>query len=200
MDGAPLFNTNLWGNSNPAKEKESNRRPSRPNTSHGEPYNGDGIPPERPVTARADKEKDKDRKSSFGRRASFSSSPLKGKRRQSSSAANGPQIVSDLPPALPDLATLTAARRDNNDLAVQSPTSVDSFSRMLSRNNTLPPEGHAVPKVPPSVPSSISLPLESSVIHQHIQEMANKRISTLDYLRKAYVLESLSSVGRVHAC
>jgi hypothetical protein len=189
MDGsALLFNTNVWGS--PAKEKETGRRPPRPNTSHGEapyPYS-DSIPPELPVPSRADRDKDrdKDRKTSFGRRASFSSSPLKGKRRQSSSAANGQPLVSDLPPALPNLSVLTAVRRDT-DLAVQSPTSADSFSRMLSRNPSMPSEGYGVPKVPPSVPSTVSLPLESNVIYQHIQEMANKRISTLDYLRKAYV-------------
>lgn len=45
----------------------------------------------------------------------------------------------------------------------------------------------------PPVPQQTlpGLQTESSVVHQHIQETANKRISTLDYLRKAHE-------GRVH--
>ncbi|KAF3760587.1 hypothetical protein M406DRAFT_268335 [Cryphonectria parasitica EP155] len=35
-------------------------------------------------------------------------------------------------------------------------------------------------------PSAGALQGESSMVHQHIQEMANKRISTLEYLRKAH--------------
>ncbi|KAH6656030.1 hypothetical protein BKA67DRAFT_514977 [Truncatella angustata] len=39
---------------------------------------------------------------------------------------------------------------------------------------------------PPTGLPVASLPQESNVIFQHVQEMANKRISTLDYLRKAH--------------
>jgi hypothetical protein len=58
---------------------------------------------------------------------------------------------------------------------IQSPASGDSFSRMVSRGGSGPGNTFVVP-APPG---------ETSVLHQHLQDMANKRISTLDYLRKA---------------
>lgn len=60
--------------------------------------------------------------------------------------------------------------------------------RALNRAGTLPVNGYATSgagMMPP--PSAAGLQGESSMVHQHITEMANKRISTLEYLRKAYV-------------
>ncbi|ROW00822.1 hypothetical protein VMCG_06518 [Cytospora schulzeri] len=61
--------------------------------------------------------------------------------------------------------------------------------RMLSRTGTggatvngFPTAGGMMAPPPPSM----GPPGESNLVHQHIQEMANKRISTLEYLRKAH--------------
>jgi hypothetical protein len=108
-----------------------------------------------------------------------------------------------IPPALPDFA-LSAAARTSRDTDVFSPpnsapkSSMDisggyiqtSNSRMLSRSGTTPvngfPPGGGM--MPP--PSAGAMQNESNMVHQHIHEMANKRISTLEYLRKAYALSN----------
>lgn len=62
----------------------------------------------------------------------------------------------------------------------------------MSRTNT--GAGSYFPPPTPGVPSSLNgtaastwQQSEASMIHQQITDVANKRISTLDYLRKAYV-------------
>lgn len=115
------------------------------------------------------------------------------------------------PPALPDFALSSAAKlppktrdaagfftprtsttaRSSLDIArgyFQSPSSGNA--RMLSRTGTGGATVNGFPTAggmmaPP--PSSGGAPGESNILHQHIQELANKRISTLEYLRKAYV-------------
>lgn len=104
------------------------------------------------------------------------------------------------PPALPDFALSAAARASRDTDVFASPNSVPkssmdisggyiqtSNSRMLSRSGTTPvngfPSGGGM--MPP--PSAGGMQNESNMVHQHIHEMANKRISTLEYLRKAYV-------------
>ncbi|KAK8071178.1 hypothetical protein PG997_011381 [Apiospora hydei] len=168
---------------------------SRPSTSHGE-HEGSAQPAkERPRLLA----KDRDRKPSFSglvRRASFS-----GKRRGSVSngSAGGQNIVDDTaPPALPEHALANAAKfsKEYENTAAPSPASVDSFSRMLSRSTAPTSNGYSNAALSPPPPmergGSVSAQgglgpqSESSIIFQHIQEIANKRISTLDYLRKAY--------------
>jgi hypothetical protein len=107
-----------------------------------------------------------------------------------------------VPPALPGYAVSAAAKlqytsRDYdgfNTLGLPSPappTTGDSFSRMLTRAAATPVNGYSAN--PPVMAANSSLSLapgsqsESGIVHQHIQETANKRISTLDYLRKACV-------------
>lgn len=71
---------------------------------------------------------------------------------------------------------------------------MQSGGRSLNRAGTLPVNGYATGNggmMPP--PSAAGLQGESSMVHQHITEMANKRISTLEYLRKAYVTATLST-------
>lgn len=104
------------------------------------------------------------------------------------------------PPALPDFALSAAAKTSRETDVFASPNSAakssmdisggyiqTSNSRMLSRSGTTPvngfPSGGGM--MPP--PSAGGMQNESNMVHQHIQEMANKRISTLEYLRKAYV-------------
>lgn len=153
------------------------------------------------------KEKDRERRPSFGRKASFSaSSPSKeGKRRTSSSSSpskggNGfasgrpaIQVVTDnnpVPP-LPDfdfgLVRVATAKLSRETETIQSPASADSFSRMLSRTAPTPVNGYSIASTGQLAPPAMvgGQQSEMSLIHQHIQEIANKRISTLDYLRKA---------------
>ncbi|ETS81004.1 hypothetical protein PFICI_06006 [Pestalotiopsis fici W106-1] len=184
---APYFTNNIFYNGF-SSSRETGKR-SRPGTSNG---NSERL---NTSTTPAPKE----RKSSFGRRRSSSlTSPSKGKRRPSSSAAaNGGQFVSDdtKPPPIP-IPTLSAYTKlvKENEVAALSPTSPDSFSRMLSRNTPSSQSGfgNMAGVAPPSFPphqgsvSGPSLPQESNIIYSHLQEIANKRISTLDYLRKAH--------------
>lgn len=189
QNATPFFSTNIWGNtisnSNPLPNSQSQSSSrSRPGTSSGD--------------RDKDKErehnvliKDRDRKPSFGRRPSFSS-PSKGKRRASSSNAgsgSGDQIKTDAtaPPAIPpDFALAAAAKFSRESEAVPSPASADSFSKMLSRTATTPING----QYPTTATSPPLLQTEIPSLHQHIHEVSNKRISTLDYLRKAYVIYS----------
>ncbi|KAK7917338.1 hypothetical protein PG985_010946 [Apiospora marii] len=167
---------------------------SRPSTSHGEREGTTQPAKERPRLLT----KERDRKPSFTglvRRASFS-----GKRRGSvSNGTAGGQIIVDdtAPPALPEHALANAAKysKEYEITTAPSPASVDSFSRMLSRtaptsngyNNAvtsppMPTERHGSV----SAQGGLGPQNESNIIFQHIQEIANKRISTLDYLRKAH--------------
>ncbi|KAI2630056.1 hypothetical protein GGS21DRAFT_212436 [Xylaria nigripes] len=87
--------------------------------------------------------------------------------------------------------------KKNFDLLL-SPTSLDSFSTMAGRSMSIStthstgliqsmtgaPSGASGPH-PSSLPSTSVLSSEMSSLHVHIQEIANKRISTLDYLRKS---------------
>ncbi|POS70948.1 hypothetical protein DHEL01_v210661 [Diaporthe helianthi] len=106
---------------------------------------------------------------------------------------------SAIPPALPALVLSAAARtsRDNDVFVSPNPapkSSMDisggyiqtSNSRMLSRSGTTPVNGFPAGggMMPP--PSAGGMQNESNMVHQHIHEMANKRISTLEYLRKAH--------------
>lgn len=163
---------------------------SRPGTSSGEP------PPPLPTPAGSNPSSSlpvqqnllvKDRKGSFGRRASITS-PSRSKRRASSSASVGPANVvvtdSKVPPALPDFALAAAAKISRETDAVQSPASSDSFSKMLGRTQT---GNSASDRLTPmtSHPAVWGGGSEASIVHLQMQEVANKRISTLDYLRKA---------------
>ena len=191
--------SNIASTSSPAK--------SRPGTSSGEagapsaPGAGAGAgagvgvesSPRQPNVLH----KDRDRRPSFSRKASFSSSsPSKSARKRTlSSGANGvapglqlANIGDNSVPPLPDFALAAAAKLSRETDALQSPASVDSFSKMLSRTAPTPVNGYATAPgaqlAPPAVVAP-GQPSELSVLHQNIQETANKRISTLDYLRKA---------------
>ncbi|KUI74256.1 hypothetical protein VM1G_09795 [Cytospora mali] len=109
-------------------------------------------------------------------------------------------IDSGQPPALPDFALSSAAKlsRDTDVFSPQLSTAKSSLDtargyfqspnvRMLSRTGTTPVNGFPAAggmMAPP--PPSGGPQGESNLVYQHIQEMANKRISTLEYLRKAH--------------
>ncbi|KAH8166620.1 hypothetical protein CIB48_g1630 [Xylaria polymorpha] len=187
----PFFSTNIWGSSSK----------SELNLAQGSGGSTNSNNRSRPGTSSGDQPKEHSRRPSFGRKSSLSS-PSKGKRRASSSAANGGggggQIITDAtaPPALPDYALAAAAKITKDVDAVVSPTSVDSFSKMISRTMSAPSNGlyqtmsgvsgASVPTTTSPQSSVPMLPTEMPSLYSHIQDVSNKRISTLDYLRKAH--------------
>ncbi|KAK1828360.1 hypothetical protein QBC39DRAFT_436478 [Podospora conica] len=170
----------------------SSHAKSRPGTSSGE---AGGAPPSIIDASPSRLQKDRDRKPSFGRKSSFStSSPSKSltKRRTSSYGANGGVAAFNAVPPLPDLNIAAAAKLSRDTETLQSPASIDSFSKMMSRTAPTPVNGYpsAAPGQlgpPANVVSGMGQPQsELGVLHQNIQDTANKRISTLEYLRKAH--------------
>ncbi|KAI0452124.1 hypothetical protein F5B21DRAFT_354303 [Xylaria acuta] len=196
----PFFSTNIWGAS--SKSESNLAQGGSGGSSSNNNTNNNGNSRSRPGTSSGDQPKEHSRRPSFGRKSSLTS-PSKGKRRASSSAANGGgggggQIITDAtaPPALPDYALAAAAKISKDVDAVVSPTSIDSFSKMISRTMSAPSNGlyHTMSGVSgASVPTTTSpqssvptLPTEMPSLYTHIQDVSNKRISTLDYLRKAH--------------
>jgi hypothetical protein len=79
-----------------------------------------------------------------------------------------------------------------NAQAVQSPASgTESFTSTTPYSNMLARPATGYQTIGPNGPPSFSLqqppsPTLETITYQHIQETSSKRISTLDYLRKAY--------------
>lgn len=174
--GTPIFSTSIFSSSNNAA--------SRPTTRDGHAVD--------PLST------NKDRKTSFSRKASLSS-------RRGSSFGNGPNAyVTDAaaPPALPDYALSAAAKvTARPDIPGGEPTAhhptPSTDSQMLSRSATGSTTLHGVPSTPMGIMPNGSVGTagmwqqnEASIMHHHVTELANKRISTLEYLRKAYVAKS----------
>lgn len=67
----------------------------------------------------------------------------------------------------------------------ESFTSTTPYSNMLVRGTTNPAMGYNGP-MPITTPLAPASPTLENITYQHIQETSSKRISTLDYLRKAY--------------
>lgn len=91
-------------------------------------------------------------------------------------------------PGYPHSGAPRLALNDVNAPCIGSPASVDSC-KMLGRTAATPVNGHSANNNPNQLALPVNLPpgqqSEASIVHQHIQEISNKRISTLDYLRKA---------------
>ncbi|OIW23719.1 hypothetical protein CONLIGDRAFT_141293 [Coniochaeta ligniaria NRRL 30616] len=184
QNAAPFFSSSFFNTSTVSSASSSETRESR----------------EARNKLQKERDRSRDRRPSFGRKTSFGSP---SKRRASSSAAAAAsaadggsrppginRIVTDTttPPALPDFALqlAAAAKLSRETDVLQSPASADSFSKMLSRTAPTPANGYSQLAPPAPLAAVQSQPSESSMVHQHIQETANKRISTLDYLRKAH--------------
>lgn len=182
--------------------KSTSTSRSRPGTSSGDtPFGSGGGSPTRPTTRGGEEGRERNVLTKV-RKASFSS-PSKHRRHASSGGVSlggvsGPFVTDNsVPPALPDFAIAAAAKVSNNgynnDIAPsRSPVTGDfggiGMSRMPSRGNLGPSGGEG----PGSVSSSqaMQVPNQTSdsaatAVHAHISETASKRISTLDYLRKA---------------
>ncbi|KYK53959.1 hypothetical protein DCS_05908 [Drechmeria coniospora] len=134
------------------------------------------------------------------RKASSTSLPSPSARRRGSSAASlgstSPYgVVTDAtaPPALPEYALPAAAkiqtRADSvTDLrGLRSPVSPDAYAHTPVLTPTLSRTTTANAMLLNGV-SGLGHHGESSAVHQHVADVAHKRISTLDYLRKAFVL------------
>ncbi|CAJ2502258.1 Uu.00g096520.m01.CDS01 [Anthostomella pinea] len=195
QNAAPFFSTNIWGSGSSSNHNTTSTSTLSPPSSRSRPGTSAGDREgSQPNTLR--KERSHSRRPSFGRKVS-SPSPGRNKRSASSSTTNGgggPTVVTDaaILPALPDFALLTAAKIARDHEIVQSPGSVDSYSKMLTgRSAPTPTNGYFTTTTtttsPPVTQSGMSIPPpESPSLYQHIQDVANKRISTLDYLRKAH--------------
>jgi hypothetical protein len=172
QNAAPFFSTSFFSGGSSSR--------SRPGTSSGEPSNGPYQQQPLPNVLT------KERKGSFSRKASFSS-PSKSKRRANSSSSG--TIVTDrnVPPALPDFALAAAAKLSRETDVLYSPASSDPVSRMLGRTAPTSASGYGtgLPPLPQSASLAQYQQSEAGVIHSQVHEIANKRIATLDYLRKA---------------
>ncbi|KAF5647995.1 hypothetical protein F52700_1209 [Fusarium sp. NRRL 52700] len=166
--GTPIFSTSIF----------SSNAASRPTTRDGhsvDPLNTSILP--------------KDRKASFSRKASLSS-------RRGSSFGNGPNaFVTDAaaPPALPDYALSAAAKVAPRPDGVETaqPVEVQMLTRSATGSTTL--HGGIVPNTPIGImpngavgTSGMWQQNEAGIMHHHVTELANKRIATLEYLRKAH--------------
>lgn len=143
----------------------------------------------------------KDRKPSFSRKAASFSSPRRRGSSTTSNNANGVITDATAPPALPDYALSAAAKVVSRDGTEQpsapSPASPDNFARMLSRTTT---GGTATMPPPPPTPVGNQGGFwqsngDAGYMHQQITDLANKRIATLDYLRRTCVAGCLTSRG-----
>jgi hypothetical protein len=186
---APFFSSFFGGGggtSNNSESKAERNAPSSPTgksqrpTTSGEDVAG-GSPKQTVLQ--------KDQKPSFGRKASFfSTSP--GKRKASNT---GPPVDGYWAAVAGNARRPSDTLQFSDNTALQlpdpSPRTGDGRSKMLSRGAVTPVSGYPVGM---SVSSSMlgggsggTQQNEMGVVHQHIQETANKRISTLEYLRKA---------------
>ena len=236
--GAAFFTTTSWGpspannNNNTANNNTANNNTTNTNSggSRSRPGTSSG-PADRDSTTQAQTKvltKDRERKSSFGRKTSSSSSlssftsPIKSRRRASSITWNSrhddTHVKTDAsaPPAIPSELVLSAkSPKESESGTVISPapppsTSTSTTNTTTTTTTTTTPSTHhnnntggrntsaqttamngaySGATSPPTIQTGPGNPGESSsfTVHQHIHELANKRISTLDYLRKAYV-------------
>ncbi|RYP62734.1 hypothetical protein DL769_007193 [Monosporascus sp. CRB-8-3] len=196
--GSAFFTTNTWGTSGSK---------SRPGTSSGEQRDSQAqtqtqTQTQTQVQAQAQTQKqtnvltkDRDRRPSFGRKASFSSP--RARRRASFSASNGTAHIrtdASAPPAIPNFALAAAAKLSRDTEAVLTPaiTPTDPLAKATSGRPAPAPATamnglHSAATSPPTIQTGQGSSAEASfAVHQHIHELANKRISTLDYLRKAH--------------
>lgn len=142
----------------------------------------------------------KERKASFSRKSSLSGSRRRSSISNPGDAADAIMTDNSVPPALPDYALAAAVKiaprggggsggdRDGRD-PIRSPISPDSAPiSAVSRSTT-----GAAFMMPPQTPSTVGPGIsptqwrqsEAAMMHQQIVEAAQKRISTLNYLRKA---------------
>lgn len=185
--GSGTDNTDNTKNPIPNPPLSPTSKPPQPPTSPGEGVAGGS--PRQPKTLT------KDRKPSFGRKSSFVflSSPSKKAKRRADSATSNPGPLADGGGiTIPNLAHRPSTTQPYSEdpvppLPDPSPKTTDGLTKMLSRGAATPISGYNA-SGSGSMLSGGGMGQqggELNVVHQHIQETASKRISTLDYLRKA---------------
>ncbi|KEY72195.1 hypothetical protein S7711_00199 [Stachybotrys chartarum IBT 7711] len=129
----------------------------------------------------------RDRKPSFSRKASFSGAIARRRGSSNTSASAPPDaFVTDAaaPPALPDFALAAAAR------IVPLPPSATSDTQQQQQQQQSPeaPRFKMMGRTPAAYAplDNSAWAYETNMLHQHVTEVANKRMSTLNYLRKAH--------------
>jgi hypothetical protein len=155
--------------------------------------------------------------SSFGRKSSFSTAKSPKKRNNSTliylpterrTNSSSTRYTDNYPlPALPSASQNESQPRsadsyvqvvDSVEAAQSPPSPTDSFTSTTPYVNMLvrPGTGHqSISSNGPPAFASMQPPSPTleTITYQHIQETSSKRISTLDYLRKALVLGQLSA-------
>ncbi|KAL2157703.1 hypothetical protein VTH06DRAFT_5186 [Thermothelomyces fergusii] len=194
---APFFSSLFgFGGGTGSNSKSQNSPPSPADKTQRPTSSGQDLTGESP---RQRKTLVKERKPSLGRKSSFvflSSPPGKKSRHRADSAASshlaspvdGGGAAVPLPTRRPSAIRL-APEETAPPLPDLSPRTTDGFSRMLSRGAPTPTTGYPAGMAGPGVMHSSGSAAQQSelgLVHQHIQETVNKRISTLDYLRKAH--------------
>lgn len=191
---APFFSSLFGGGGGTTNNSSKTQNPplSPTSKSHRPTSAGEDIAG---VSPRQQKALFKDRKPSFGRKPSaiFSSSPGKKNARRNDSAAS----ITGPPPTDGDGITGTSlAHRPSATQLFSDHTAPpllgppldtsDGLSKMLSRGAVTPITGYPVGMSGAgSMLSGSGQQSELALVHQNIQETASKRISTLEYLRKA---------------
>lgn len=192
QSAAPFFSSLFGGgasdNSNntassPTAAKSPARPGSRPTTRDGDP-----LPTGSP---RQPNLLHKDRKPSFSRKSSFNfiSSPSRGSKRRGESTSEGPAAPANGPvgqplPAIQLQFDTSLGPPPPSEPIARSPIA-EGFSKMLSRGAVTPVSGYPVQGSSSMLGMNYAQSSELAMVHQHIQETATKRISTLEYLRKA---------------
>ncbi|KAK3296815.1 uncharacterized protein B0H64DRAFT_110032 [Chaetomium fimeti] len=197
---APFFSSIFGGGGGTDNTKNTNTNTNPPLSPTSKPAQQPTSPGEEVTggTARQPRTLTKDRKPSFGRKSSFvflsSSSPSKKTRRRADSATSNPGPPADgggiAVSTLPHRPSTTQLHSEDPvpPLPDPSPKTNDGLSKMLSRGAATPIPGYNA-SGSGSMLSGAGMGQqggELNVVHQHIQETASKRISTLDYLRKAH--------------
>jgi hypothetical protein len=188
---APFFSSLFGGGSTTSSNKSQSQTQNPPLSPTSKPQrptsSGDDNAGGSPRQQKTLQKEQKDRKPSFGRKPSIfssSASPSKRNVRRVSSTPGAPADGGGLPSTQFFFSDCTTT---GPPLPDPSPGTADGFSKMLSRGAVTPISGYTVGMTGTgSVLGSTGPQSELAVVHQHIQETANKRISTLDYLRKAY--------------
>ncbi|KAL2073729.1 hypothetical protein VTL71DRAFT_11055 [Oculimacula yallundae] len=193
--GGGLFKGNIWGSSNSktTTSTSSSNPTRRPSTSAGvsSPNNSEStfhsFSSRTPTFSRKPSISALTGKSHRGRKDSTTSTILSPERRARSSAAPHRERLKTEEEPLPTFKPLREPKSAGADSFQKAITSAgtehsiqSSNSNMLARPSTgYSSSTNAIPPVSPS-------PTLETITYQHIQETSSKRISTLDYLRKAH--------------
>jgi hypothetical protein len=163
----------------------------RPSTSGGAQKEGDPTAVGVAVTGTTDPTHGLNRKASF--RGRFTSiSDASPERRRPSIQKDSSEITREQSKPNGQQTPAGTASHSRGHSRRDSYTAILPFSNMLVRPGTSHSSFGGAPLIPPN---QLPSPTLENITYLHIQETSSKRISTLDYLRKAYVCSLLSRSG-----